>query len=92
MKLHHAAALAFVAWYLMLPPPNLYGQRLAFEPLSDWKLIDEFDSESACRQMRARLIERMPGTEIDTARCVPSDDPNLLPEHEPGVPEDLGGG
>ena len=83
MKLQHCAGLTLIAWYLMLPPPDMIGRRLLFEPLSDWKLIDEFDSQSECRQMRAKLIEQMPLTEIDTARCVSSNDPRLVPTEKP---------
>ena len=85
MRLQHVAGIAVVAWYLMLPPPASSRQRLINEPLSEWKLLDQFDSESACRQMRAKLIESMPGTAIDTVRCVPSNDPDLMP----GISNDL---
>jgi hypothetical protein len=79
MKLLHAAGFAMVAWYLMLPPPAPSRNRLINEPLSDWKLIEKLNSKDACREMRSKLIELMRGTVIDTARCVPSDDPDLMP-------------
>ena len=77
----HIAALAIVGWYLMLPPRGTMGQRLFFAPLLDWKLIDEFDSERACQEMRFKLIERMPESGIDTARCFSGDD--FHPSQEP---------
>jgi hypothetical protein len=92
MKLQHAAGFAVVAWYLMLPPPAPFGTRLTFEPQSEWKILDQFVSESECRQMLAKLIERMPDTAIDTAQCVPSNDPYLTPEPEPKVVGDRSGG
>jgi hypothetical protein len=92
MKLQHVVGFVLVAWYLILPPLMSSGQRPMYEPLSEWNLIDEFDSESVCRQMRAKLIKRMPGTAIDYARCVPSNDPDLVPILAPGIADDLGGG
>ena len=76
----HIAALAIVGWYLMLPPPGQMGQRLFFAPILEWKLIDEFDSERACHEMRLKLIERMPDTGIYTAHCFSSDDFHPSPE------------
>src|SRR6266481_491632 len=89
MKLHHAAALAFGAWYLILPPLGRSGKRLIDAPLLDWKRVDEFDSESTCLQMRAKLIESMRGTEIDTALCVPSGVRDLAPGQQPAIVDDL---
>lgn len=80
MKPRHAAALALMGWYLMLPPTIGRDQALVYEPLSEWKLVDRFKSERGCRQMLAKLIDRLPDTAIDTARCVPSNDPHLVPE------------
>ena len=95
MNMHHAAALGLAAWYLILPPPAPSGKRLMDAPLSDWKTVDEFDSESTCLQMRAKLIESMPRTEIDTALCVPGGVQDLAPGQEPVIANDLddqGGG
>jgi hypothetical protein len=91
MKLQNAAGLVLVAWYLMLPPPASLGERLTYEPLSEWKLIDEFESESVCRKMRAKLIKQMSRTAIDIARCVPADDPALAPDLGPKVISDRAG-
>ena len=81
----HITALAIVGWYLMLPPQAVRGERLFYAPLSDWKLIDEFDSERACQEMRLKLIERMPTSEIDFARCLSGDDFYPTPEPKPKV-------
>ena len=54
MKLRHAAALALVGWYLMIPPivrpPGREGTADTKAPLSKWvKVIrSAFDSEDAC--------------------------------------------
>jgi hypothetical protein len=79
MKRSHVVAIALIGWYLMLPPPSPSNQRMVFAPLSLWKTIDEFDSKAQCEDIRRQLIARMPGTEIDTARCVSGDDPDLGP-------------
>ncbi len=43
MTLRHAAALALVGWYLMYPPtPN--------RPLSQWEILNIFDSATECRK------------------------------------------
>jgi hypothetical protein len=59
MTLHHAAALALVGWYLMVPfadapgkPPNLHA------PLSQWNQMGAFDTAVACdkeRESRRKL-------------------------------------
>jgi hypothetical protein len=72
---------------MILPPPSTSGQRLRKAPLWDWKRVDEFDSESACRQALAKLIEDMPNSGMDTARCVPDD--YLKGQH---IPEKVGEG
>lgn len=53
--LTHAAALALVGWYLMLPTPHdstlRYVPRL---PLSQWTVIQSFDSADDCEEIHAR--------------------------------------
>ena len=93
--MRHAAALGLAAWYLILPPPAPSGKRLTGAPLSDWKSIDEFDSQSTCLQTRAKLIASMPNTQIDTSLCVPGGVQGLAPGQEPAIVDDLddqGGG
>jgi hypothetical protein len=54
MKLRHAAALALVGWYLMVPPgtsKDAPDQPLTFDgsaPLSKWKIVGSYDSASGC--------------------------------------------
>jgi hypothetical protein len=55
MKLRHAAALALVGWYLMMPPtspPNSFTINEA-APLSKWYLIESFDSAESCKRALA---------------------------------------
>ena len=49
MKPRHAAVLAIVGWYLMVPPMNEITLN-ALAPLSRWAIADSFDSASECRQ------------------------------------------
>ena len=86
MRFRELAAISFYAWYLMLPPDAGEGRRLRFAPLSQWDLIETFDSQRACERMRSELIQKMLHTAMDTSRCVSSDDPNLKGSpHEPPV-------
>ena len=56
MKPRHAAALALVGWYLMLPPPalnHLGDQRFlpdaeAGAPLWRWTIVGSYDTAAAC--------------------------------------------
>jgi len=77
----HTMMLAGVVWYLMLPPPadGIPNRRLTFEPLSEWKTLDHFDSEQACEEMRRAIIAQDPLSALDTLRCWPSDAPGLNP-------------
>jgi len=63
MKSRHAAALALVGWYLMVPPPqsppaalatnidaiNEYRRMPQRLPISQWKTVESFDSADDCR-------------------------------------------
>jgi len=79
-------AVTVAAWLLMLPPnTGLQGRRLRFEPLGQWKTIDKFSSRTECERMRSELVQRMPNSAINTARCVSEDDPALSPNPEPKI-------
>jgi hypothetical protein len=63
MNLRHAAALAFVGWYLMIPPyhgsvsdHDIVIDRSA--PLSKWEILDSFDSANDCADQRMRHQKR----------------------------------
>ena|SRR6266478_8845086 len=60
MKTRHAAALALVGWYLMVPPSAFRFSDLAtgLEPLYQWLQIGSFDSANACEQGRRMMIDR----------------------------------
>ena len=59
MKPRHAAALALVGWYLMIPPrPSRNGWFPNWERtianLSGWDIIASFDSAQACEAARSK--------------------------------------
>jgi hypothetical protein len=84
MNLRHAAAFAFVGWYLMVSP--LYeGHRLDDgAPLSKWTALNSYDAASECRDALTNL---KPDNEHKndavlvhralTAQCIATDDPRL---------------
>jgi hypothetical protein len=69
MKPRHAAALALVGWYLIVPPASDWtkyhkGSNGAFlhgfpsAPLSRWKRQGDFGSQIECEKARQRLTTR----------------------------------
>jgi len=60
MNPRHAAALALVGWYLMVPPSADVAADLAtgLEPLRFWFQVGSFDSANACEQGRQVMTDR----------------------------------
>ena len=59
MKLRHAAALALVGWYLMLPPdqnPALPARDIT-APISEWVRVGSFDSAVACEAEQQKRVQ-----------------------------------
>ncbi len=65
MTSRHAAALALVGWYLMVPlppektPSPSWGDYFAdlfrrTNSFSDWKIVESFDSATDCEKVRVR--------------------------------------
>jgi hypothetical protein len=92
MKPRHAAALALVGWYLMLPPTHLSNGHLVGDtktPFSDWTTLGSFDTAHECAKYQMKLIHSAKGQvyvrpftyelPIDPvySQCVASDDPRL---------------
>jgi len=48
MQLRHGAALAIVAWYLMIPPIDADNRVDAGAPLPQWRKSVSFDSAREC--------------------------------------------
>jgi len=82
MNLRHAAALALVAWYLMVPPTIPVEPKV---PLTGWTRIATYNTANDCvreffKHHRSPLGEHDPVAQAPPwARCVSSDDPRLKP-------------
>jgi hypothetical protein len=87
MNLRHAAALALVSWYLMLPPTNFDGIDLS-APLTKWSIYQEYDSHRECVAAWSELQNQMtPDAQLQfpskrlrqfkAAQCRPSKDSDV---------------
>jgi hypothetical protein len=58
MKLHHAATLALVVWYLMAPPVRQPNREPAYvdehAAYRDWKILHDFKTSDECEAGRTR--------------------------------------
>jgi hypothetical protein len=55
VKVSHAAALALVGWYLMVPPTGCNGRPNNRAPLSSWTILmsfDHSDGDGGCSPVR----------------------------------------
>jgi hypothetical protein len=93
MKLRHAAALALVGWYLMVPSPEIIAHvgidAAANYPLSTWYTVNVCDTASDCKtydMLSRQGMEitaqkdpsfRGPLEALKHAQCVATDDPRL---------------
>jgi hypothetical protein len=90
MKPRHAAALALVGWYLMVPPIS-NGTPAIAAPLSRWEIQESYDTAVEC-QSNLYLVVKQALTDLQkpmiqdkknlvlqfsSATCVASDDPHL---------------
>jgi len=91
MSFRHAAVLALVVWYLMLPPISPRGVDVS-APLSRWTIYKDYDSIHLCVEGETQLRERgerepnltpplqFPPRQLEqfaAADCVASDDLRL---------------
>ncbi len=87
LRNRHAAALALVGWYLMLPTSLSHPT-----PLSSWHQIQSFDTAADCETFKQKEIlsilnHEIPGMEpkmekanaslYATGLCIETDDPRL---------------
>jgi hypothetical protein len=90
MKPRHAATLALLGWYLMVPPP--YGWLSPDAPIAQWKEWQAFDTATQCEAAHDKMIADGQKTVFDshategdktlayefiTSQCVEADDPRL---------------
>jgi hypothetical protein len=59
MKLRHAAALALVGWYLIVPPLLKKGVDLS-APLSQWVPLTSYDRAKQCEDEKASTQDAAP--------------------------------
>jgi hypothetical protein len=87
MKLYHAAALALISWYLIVPPAKSTGEPDLQAPFSKWETDGSYDTAQACHKRyqadvhRALTFGKRIGHEVSSRiqaeECIASDDPRL---------------
>ncbi len=91
MKPHHAAALALIGWYLMVPPAIGTGLPDKTAPLGKWEIENSFETADDCMRnrgefsddgMRRVKLKRsrqdiILGIQFIDATCISTDDPRL---------------
>ena len=70
MNPRHAAALALVGWYLMVPPAERGGKQLDYHaPLSTWSIMQSFDTAQSCEAfVQKSLKERTTNQKVQKAK------------------------
>ncbi len=90
MKPRHAAALALVGWYLMVPPTSS-SRVLADAPIAAWQILEPFETLADCQHRKdgaAAVAEswhvqpedndrRIAALAMHLTQCIASDDPRL---------------
>ena len=56
MTLRHAAALAVIGWYLMMPPPYWSKTNPRNAPLRQWTVFGRYDTAQECSDERTKII------------------------------------
>jgi hypothetical protein len=56
MTLRHAAALAVIGWYLMMPPPYWSKTNPRNAPLRQWTVFGRYDTAQECSDERTKMI------------------------------------
>jgi hypothetical protein len=83
VRFAHAAALALVGWYLIVPPPG-YNQPETHQAfLGGWAIEHSYHTAQACEEALAKMNTKFPplssGRKVRdfVGLCVASDDPRL---------------
>jgi hypothetical protein len=88
----HAAALALVGWYLLLPPIG-DGTPEVTAPLSRWEILFSYETERDCQISLSRIVgqtlvdlqkpmardKKNFVLRLSSGTCVASNDPRLKP-------------
>ncbi len=79
MKPRHTTALALVGWYLMMPPLDERGKVDKSAPVSQWTILQGFDTARNCEAARAEFLRTTVVTsrggrlELEASRCIAMD-------------------
>jgi hypothetical protein len=87
MTCRHAAALALVGWYLMVPPAAETPRFDVKAPLNKWAIDSRFNTGGECRNTLAARRAKEARKDVEPrlwsfGKCVASDDPRLTPEQK----------
>ncbi len=84
MKPRHAAALALVGWYLMMPPwYNDEKEPRLNAPIAAWEILGSYDSADQCMRELVELANKAFARSTPKERsefgvnCIATDDPRL---------------
>jgi len=81
MKPRHSAALVLVGWYLMVPPMYEHQRIDENVPLSEWKVMDSFDTAAECNdfltKVRTTITDPKIAKRVMFSACIEPDDPRL---------------
>jgi hypothetical protein len=81
MKPRHTAALALAGWYLMVPPMYGHHEIDGDAPLSEWQIVESFDTAEKCSayevKLKIRNSPRWRVKRVSLGACIASDDPRL---------------
>ena len=92
MKPRHAAALALVGWYLMIPPSLGGFQYDLTAPISKWQQDSSYDSADNCEEHRMKVFDMLTKHKVRNldaktqdgnartffySKCIATDDPRL---------------
>ena len=98
MKPRHAAALALVSWYLMVPP-QVYTEpislRVSIPPFGrEWRVLSQTDNADDCAYLLAFGLTHEKFTMVEVREafryggiCVRDDDPRINPNPPTPIPE-----
>ena len=95
MNLHHAAPLALVGWYLMVPPHPNATTLDSDAPLSKWRVYEAFDTAVTCETAQGseeqdwkskadadpnNAVAKFLVKSLLASQCIAADDPRLKPK------------
>jgi hypothetical protein len=78
MSRHHAAAIALLGWYLMIPPRDEKGVLQPRRPLRKWNRAASYNPAQECEVGKFKALDaKGNGSLFLASKCIASDDPRL---------------